>query len=224
MLINKQGANAPEPVMPYAKGQCAYTLNFRDQKISGLHGVKELLGYSDEEFSFNAITDFIHPVDITNFNRLMYAIVDYTTQTFILPELVLNVTFRIRKKDGDYIKVLRQTSIYYNDADSQMISHYNILTDISFMQCSNRVEWKFDAPHFDQHKFKMYVNQSYQKIFSLRELEILSLINKGFTSHAIAAKLFLSKHTIDTHRRKMLQKTGCINAIELLEFYRLNVL
>jgi DNA-binding NarL/FixJ family response regulator len=48
-----------------------------------------------------------------------------------------------------------------------------------------------------------------------RELEILRMIGKGQTSGAIANDLFLSSHTIDTHRENIKRKLGLKNAAEL---------
>ena len=45
-------------------------------------------------------------------------------------------------------------------------------------------------------------------IFSDREFEIIKLIKEGFDSEQIAEKLFLSKHTVNTHRKNILDKTG----------------
>jgi DNA-binding NarL/FixJ family response regulator len=48
-----------------------------------------------------------------------------------------------------------------------------------------------------------------------RELEIFRLIGEGLTSSAIANRLFLSTHTIDTHRENIKHKLGIKNAGEL---------
>ena len=37
-----------------------------------------------------------------------------------------------------------------------------------------------------------------------RESEILTLIGTGLTSEAVADKLFISSHTVDTHRRNII--------------------
>jgi len=42
-----------------------------------------------------------------------------------------------------------------------------------------------------------------------RQAEIARLLIEGRTSAEIAEQLFLSKHTIDTHRRAILRRTGC---------------
>jgi DNA-binding CsgD family transcriptional regulator len=44
--------------------------------------------------------------------------------------------------------------------------------------------------------------------FSDREFEILQLLALGMDSDKIAEKLFLSTHTVNTHRRNLLKKTN----------------
>jgi len=54
--------------------------------------------------------------------------------------------------------------------------------------------------------------------FSLtnREIEIIQLIAECRTSREIADILFISKHTVDTHRRNILEKTGKKTISELI--------
>lgn len=48
-----------------------------------------------------------------------------------------------------------------------------------------------------------------------RELEVFRLIGEGLTTSAIANRLFLSTHTIDTHRENIKRKLAVGNAAEL---------
>ena len=50
-----------------------------------------------------------------------------------------------------------------------------------------------------------------------REYHIAKLVCEGLTSQEIATLLYLSKLTIDTHRKSIMQKTGAANALELLK-------
>lgn len=52
---------------------------------------------------------------------------------------------------------------------------------------------------------------------SKRELEIVRLLGKGLSSKQIGEELFLSRHTVDTYRRKILDKTGTQNTAELVQ-------
>jgi DNA-binding NarL/FixJ family response regulator len=49
-----------------------------------------------------------------------------------------------------------------------------------------------------------------------RELEVLQLIAKGYTTVQIAERLATSKRTVETHRHKLLDKTGSGNTAALL--------
>jgi len=57
-----------------------------------------------------------------------------------------------------------------------------------------------------------------QSRFTNREIEIINLIAKGLSSKDIGKKLSISHHTVDTHRRKILEKSDCHNAVELTLF------
>ncbi|MES2651072.1 MAG: response regulator transcription factor [Bacteroidota bacterium] len=56
---------------------------------------------------------------------------------------------------------------------------------------------------------------------SEREIEIIKLIVNGLTSTEIAKKLFLSEHTIKTHRKNIFRKTG-INCVSQLTSFAIN--
>jgi two-component system, NarL family, nitrate/nitrite response regulator NarL len=55
-------------------------------------------------------------------------------------------------------------------------------------------------------------------VLTEREKEILEMIAQELTSDEIAAKLFISKKTVDNHRTNMLQKTLCKSTIGLVKF------
>lgn len=59
---------------------------------------------------------------------------------------------------------------------------------------------------------------SSKSVLSPREKDILTLIGKGKTSHEIANELFISKHTVDTHRKNMIRKLGLNGAGELVRY------
>jgi DNA-binding NarL/FixJ family response regulator len=63
-------------------------------------------------------------------------------------------------------------------------------------------------------------NRNYDELaaqITQRELEILQLIALGLTSQDIANKLFISKNTVETHRKNMLAKLNVNNTAALLK-------
>jgi DNA-binding NarL/FixJ family response regulator len=80
---------------------------------------------------------------------------------------------------------------------------------------------------------KRYFGQDVQEVFmnsfgadnmeapvqlTRREKEILELICEELNTNEIAEKLFVSKHTVETHRKNLLAKTGAKNVAGLVKF------
>lgn len=53
---------------------------------------------------------------------------------------------------------------------------------------------------------------------SRREKEVLTLITQEYTNYEIADKLFISQHTVETHRKNLLQKLNVKNTAGLVRF------
>lgn len=64
--------------------------------------------------------------------------------------------------------------------------------------------------------------QKYSKaelpILTSREKEVLGLIAEGYTNPQIAAKIFLSPFTVDSHRKNLLAKLNVKNTAMLIRF------
>ena len=69
-------------------------------------------------------------------------------------------------------------------------------------------------------KEEMSFEDDFQKKLRLskREQEILVLISRGFTSQTIGLELFISKHTVETHRKNILRKLNVNSSAELVKF------
>jgi DNA-binding NarL/FixJ family response regulator len=55
-------------------------------------------------------------------------------------------------------------------------------------------------------------------LLSPREKEIVFWSAKGFTCQQIADQLFISKRTVETHRKTIMEKTSCLNFIEVVVY------
>ncbi len=53
---------------------------------------------------------------------------------------------------------------------------------------------------------------------SSREKEVLELITQEYSNKEIAEKLFISQRTVETHKRNLLEKTGCKNIAGLVMY------
>jgi len=55
-------------------------------------------------------------------------------------------------------------------------------------------------------------------IITERECQVLKLICHELTSEEIAAELFISKNTVETHRKNLLAKLNCKSSIGLVKW------
>jgi two-component system nitrate/nitrite response regulator NarL len=55
-------------------------------------------------------------------------------------------------------------------------------------------------------------------VLTTREVEILKLVAKEFSSRQIAEILFISERTVETHRKNILKKTGVSNLVGLIKY------
>jgi DNA-binding NarL/FixJ family response regulator len=53
-------------------------------------------------------------------------------------------------------------------------------------------------------------------VITTREKEVLELISQGLTNKEIADKIFVSTHTVDTHRKNLLTKFNVLNTAALI--------
>jgi DNA-binding NarL/FixJ family response regulator len=72
-----------------------------------------------------------------------------------------------------------------------------------------------------EYSFKRSPDKPSQQLhddLSEREMEVLMLITQGKNTKFIADKLFLSTHTVYTHRKNILKKLSCKSAAELINY------
>jgi DNA-binding NarL/FixJ family response regulator len=81
--------------------------------------------------------------------------------------------------------------------------------------CLNNQNDYFDFSDFDMTKFKASNNR-----LSSREMEIIVMISKGYTSDEISESLFLSVHTVRTHIRNILTKKDVKSTKELITLFQ----
>jgi DNA-binding CsgD family transcriptional regulator len=207
---------------PLQSKQALYILNWSIPAITYTKGIEELLGYSPDEFDFKKALTSIHPDDLALANRITKASVSHCRQHFNDPKNFLNITYRLRKKNGSYLKVLRLSGLYLADDKGRLVANYSLLTDISFMNSDERVDWEIEAAALDKHAFHTRIYEEFQDFFTRRELELIELLDHGLSSSEIADQLYLSRHTIATHRKNIYRKSNCKSKNELIAFCKKN--
>ncbi len=178
--------------------------------------VKENLGYDLEEFDYRRLLDIIHPDDqpiVLAGTNYYYPLGNF--RVFKPFEFAVFFNYRVSRKNGIQKRVLRSSSPLLYDDSGKMIYHISVITDITEMQPSNRVHiWHSGLlGHIPTFPIESFYNNS---VLSKREMDILFYLYEGLKSDQIADKLYISKHTVDTHRRKMLAKMNVENTGQLI--------
>lgn len=184
------------------------------------HGVQKFFGYSDAEFSATSFRVNIHPEDMETAGTINSLCEKFAMEVPGAANCRLSLIYRAEKKDYGYIRVLQQTCPYECDVTGKVISCLVAFSDVSFAHGMNAVTWNFEGPAEIQEKFNRILQRDASPIFSDREMEILRLLNQGMQSDEIARKLFISRHTADTHRRRMLKKVNRTNTLAMLQHCR----
>ncbi|WP_109832675.1 LuxR C-terminal-related transcriptional regulator [Reichenbachiella versicolor] len=185
-------------------------------------GIQIALGYNFEELTADFFIKHIHPADLTMYLKLSKAyrkFVCYNKEQINQTLHSLQMNFRIRKADGTYIPLLRTIKPLIVNDDNEVEVFVSQCTDVSLFNPTNQIKWKVYGP--DAHLFDQYVNDKElgdKELFSGRELEVLGLLVKGYSSSRIANVLFVSVNTVNTHRKSLMKKANVNKTIDLISF------
>ncbi|HRW62272.1 MAG TPA: LuxR C-terminal-related transcriptional regulator [Bacteroidales bacterium] len=205
--------------------QFFYINDFTTGKNIFVHpNIEKITGYTAEEFNdFGRIYELIHPDDsefVYEFSKRSISVCKYYKQELLKNPFasLFTIDFRLKHQNGNYIKLNRHTTCLKTDNEGNMVLALVFFTDISHKKWNNsfNINWIGDTRymfHFDD------LIKKYSKTYSItnREKEILNLLINGLSATEIAKKLFLSVHTVISHRKNLLHKTKTKNTAELVK-------
>jgi len=185
--------------------------------------ITTVLGLTDPaDFTIEYLLTIIHPEDLPYF----YDFEDAVTKFFneLPPEKVLkykvSYDYRVRRTDGSYIRLLQQVVTIQTDETGAVIRVLGVHTDISHLKKPLGSTLSFigmdGEPSFHHVKEGQPVQLIKKEILTKRETEVLQHLMLGKTSSQIAQERFLSKLTVDGHRKNLLKKTNSGSTAELI--------
>jgi len=205
---------------PRFPGHFLYIYNFSEGRIVYARGFEEVLGYHDDEVDLELVMDALHPADASIVAGLDFRATEAMTkvrnpENFM--ELSLSVDYRMRRANGEYIKILRQTAVFEVDKNTGRVhSTFNLCKDISTIKPAGSIGWQITG--FDQVQFGAPEHATNHVHYrpTPREMDIVRKLAEGKISRVIAEELEISLHTVNTHRRNLLERTGMGNTTELV--------
>jgi DNA-binding CsgD family transcriptional regulator len=183
--------------------------------------VINVLGYHPEEINVPFLLSNIHPEDQPWFLNFENKVTDFIQTLSIeqIPNYKIRYDYRIRKKSGENIRILQQVVTIQLEKDKGVLRTFGVHTDISHIKQEGTPVLSFIGLNGEP----SYIGVNVKNIFSpstisltKREREVLALLIEGKKSEEISRLLFISKQTVDSHRKNLLKKTNCKNTAALI--------
>ena len=185
------------------------------------HDTSKFLAANWFEFSFsNMHPKFAHATTIMQQEGNKYFIEESKGD----PEkFVMCLDLEYKKSSGEYFHVLQQSVCVEKDSVGNpflLLSYVHNITYLKKRETANFIITTPDNLKWWNFNFDKNCLEPVQPL-SKQEKKILSLLAEGKSSKEIANELFVSSHTIDTHRRNLLEKTNCIDTTGMITYCKL---
>ena len=201
----------------------AYGVHYPSLELIDLsNNASTFFGYKNKCTSLDFLYDVVHDQDLTT-------VIDHTKAHWIRGKkdphtyfkeynLYLSLDYRVKSKTNPNKRIQRIAGIGCSDESGLPVFTVQVMRDITFLKESNDIcPYVFGA--INEKVRLSHENSEWDKL-SRRELEILNFLNEGLTSKEIANHLYVSVHTVDTHRRNMLNKMAFANTGAMLSAAR----
>ena len=220
-----QRISADDPIMQ----RLEEVMEANDQFLAVIHvekimylysskGSNQILGVESSQLNPAHFQAAVHPDDLDRLAWVTCQILKEGGKIFRQKKgrALLSYTLRFRNHSGEFVNFLGQDYLYYADAPNKAVFGLRILTNVDWCRMKKNQFHQYVGKDFslfrypDEHLLKI------ASVFSKRELEIIKLIESGLCSKEIAEQLFLSVHTVNTHRTNILEKSNKAHLSELI--------
>jgi DNA-binding CsgD family transcriptional regulator len=173
-------------------------------------GCLQMLGVQPDDLTSYHLKEATHPDDLKRSELGLVKLFKTAHELFVAKkgEMLISSNFRLRSPGGNYLNQLIQCYLFFSFFPVETVYMIHINTDISWCKKMKHGYHYYAGDDLSYFRFPDEDLLMTGNIFSEREFEIIRMIQNGLDSEQIAEKLFLSKHTVNTHRKNILDKTG----------------
>ena len=131
--------------------------------------------------------------------------------------------YKLTRSDGTVCRIIQESMALKRDAKGNILFFLVLVSDISSLKRDHRQHLRLtNGIENLLYEVDNKTRETRQlDSISKRELEIIRLLGQNLNSQTIAERLFISPHTVNTHRQKMLKKFGMTDTMELINFLTL---
>ncbi|PKP49060.1 MAG: hypothetical protein CVT95_03750 [Bacteroidetes bacterium HGW-Bacteroidetes-12] len=199
-----------------------YIFNAKESKLDLLsEEATSVLGYKNEEIDLSFLVNLFHPEDQPWFLNIENKIVEFYGKLTLdqIPNYKVRYDYRIRKSNGEYIRVLQQVIVMQHSEVGGILRTFGVHTDISHLKMEGNPVLSFIGLNGEP----SFIDVEIEKVFPVpssfltnREQEILLMLVNGNETKEIATALGISTETVGTHRKNLLAKTQARNTAEMI--------
>lgn len=192
--------------------QMLYGATYNPLNLFFAKNVDKVMGCKKKDLLVGDFVSRIHHEDTEIVYKQVIGSLDWVKKNpFEAENAIFSLKYRIKHFDGHYLNVQRNTKLLNFNCETRQIISMSLVTDISALK---ETPFKASASisNYVTGQVFLSIDNNHPKFkISKRERDVLKLLSQGLSSSEIAKKLFLSKHTVDGHRRKLLEKTNTSN-------------
>ena len=170
----------------------------------------------------------IHPEDLENWLKALNQLMEFTLGNIKIKDRQnANYTwnYRFKNADGIYVNIVQNTTPLAFDSQEKPIiglAHYTVLDPGIKLEISASAKLLNDKQEYETIYFNTYSQKLLNGGISNRERDVIRLLIQNYSSKEISAKLNISPHTVDTHRRNILKKLNISSTGELIGMLKTN--
>jgi len=186
--------------------------------IFASNGCKKIFGIEPHEINPGFFMETIHPDDMQRIG-LGRAKMFKVAQEIYAKEAgnaLMSFTLRFQNPNSGYNNILGQAYFFHAPAPKKVVYLIQVIKNVTGVKGINPDGHWYAGPDISLFRFPDEKLLKMGSNLSDREYEIVKLIASGLSSKEIADKLFISTHTVNTHRSNILEKTEKKNVSDLI--------
>ncbi|WP_375234906.1 LuxR C-terminal-related transcriptional regulator [Winogradskyella sp.] len=170
----------------------------------------------------------IHPEDLEKWLKALNELMVFTLEKINDSDRdKANYTWNYRFKNADntYVNIVQNTTpLAFDNTGKPIIglAHYTVLHQDIVMDISASAKLLNVNNEYETVFFNTYSQKLLSAGISHRERDVIRLLVQNLSSKEISARLNISSHTVDTHRRNILKKLNISSTGELVGMLKIN--
>jgi DNA-binding CsgD family transcriptional regulator len=178
----------------------------------------DMMGIVPAELSSTNYFQARHPDEVDRHSLGMMLLLKLAHQLYAEESgyRLLSSSYWMKNASGKYSNFLMQFFIFYSSVPYKSVFALKVQTNIDRFRNSKHRHHYYLGTDLSNFRFPDPDLLMIGSLYSRREFEIISLLEKGQSTEQIADKLYLSPNTVNTHRRNILRKSGKANIMELI--------